>query len=120
MKGLHAIWAALAPAYSTLVAAQTSCRNVLAPAYKPPVVAAGWQAQIVASGMQKPRTLEFDHAGGLLVLDAGRGVFRLTFKDNGGTCLEVDQSTVVIKNAAVGFCFHPRGKHKELHISSAS
>jgi len=117
MKGLHTVLATAAVC-STLAVAQTSCRNVLAPAYKPPVVAAGWQAQIVASGMQKPRTLEFDRAGGLLVLDAGRGVFRLTFKDNGGTCLEVDQSTVVINNTAVGFR-SIRGGNKELHISSA-
>ncbi|KAL8297772.1 hypothetical protein RB597_007178 [Gaeumannomyces tritici] len=100
MKGTFGASAMAVAMCSTLAAAQTSCRNVLAPAYKPPVVAAGWQAQIVASGMQKPRTLEFDSAGGLLVLDAGRGVFRLTFKDNGGTCLEVDQTTVVVNNTA--------------------
>ncbi|KAL8382055.1 hypothetical protein RB595_006032 [Gaeumannomyces hyphopodioides] len=101
MKGALGTSAMAVAMCSTLAIAQTSCRNVLAPAYKPPVVAAGWQAQIVASGMQKPRTLEFDSAGGLLVLDAGRGVFRLTFKDNGGTCLEVDQTTMVVNNTAL-------------------
>ncbi|KAL8408489.1 hypothetical protein RB594_007069 [Gaeumannomyces avenae] len=119
MKGTFGTSAMAVAMCSTLAAAQTSCRNVLAPAYKPPVVAAGWQAQIVASGMQKPRTLEFDSAGGLLVLDAGRGVFRLTFKDNGGTCLEVDQTTVVVNSTALNHGMALSTDGRTLYASTA-
>jgi len=82
--------------------AQTRCSSVLVPAYTPPAVAAGWSAQLVANNLTTPRSLSFDSTGALLVVERGKGVSRIVFKDNGGTCLEVAQHDVIISNPQVG------------------
>lgn len=59
--------------------------------------------QLVATGLTKPRSIEFDTNGNLLVVQQGVGVSNIAFKDNGGTCLEVDTTADVIKNTAVSW-----------------
>ncbi len=81
----------------------TACATVLAPSYSPPVVADGWKAQLVATGLTRPRGIKFDINNGLLVVEAGVGLTRLTFTDNGGTCLSVKSSTSVIADKEVSF-----------------
>jgi glucose/arabinose dehydrogenase len=82
-------------------AAAATCSNVLTPSYQTPVVAAGWQAQLITSGLKKPRSIAWDSAGGLLVLDSGNGIVRYTFTDNGDTCLEVASQNVIVDSAKV-------------------
>lgn len=89
-----------------LCAAQTDCKKVIVPNYQAPRVAPGWQAQVVASGLKKPRSIEFDREGGLLVVDAGAGVFRLVFEDHGGTCLEEKERVLLVNNTAVSCKIH--------------
>jgi glucose/arabinose dehydrogenase len=91
--GLHAVAAA----------AQTQCSNILVPAYSPPVVASGWQAQLVAGGLTKPRSIAFDSTGALLVLESGKGISRHRFTDNGGTCLASNHSHMLVDLTTVGF-----------------
>lgn len=79
----------------------TACSTVLAPAYMPPTVSSGWTAQLVANGFTKPRTLAFDSSGALLILDSGVGVKRLTFADNGGSCLIPDTPVLVVNATSV-------------------
>jgi opacity protein-like surface antigen len=87
---------------STGALAQTACSSVLTPAYSPlPAVASGWQAQLVAGGLKKPRSIQFDSTGALLVVDSGTGVLRYTFTDNGGTCLQVDKQELLVNQTAV-------------------
>ncbi len=74
---------------------------MLVPTYSPPSVAAGWTAQLVANGLLKPRSLLLDGSGALLVVERGRGVSRITFTDNGGTCMQVADKTVVVNEADV-------------------
>ncbi len=80
------------------VQAASGCSTVLVPTYSPPSVASGWQAQLVASGLRKPRSIQFDSTGALLIIESGKGVTRNTFKDNGGTCLVLEKSTLLINN----------------------
>jgi glucose/arabinose dehydrogenase len=88
------------------------CANVLTPAYSPlPAVASGWQSQLVAGGLKKPRSIEFDSAGNLLVLDSGKGVVRLTFNDGGATCLQVNQQQLLVNQTTVSPPCH-------LHLAS--
>jgi glucose/arabinose dehydrogenase len=89
------------------VVAQSACSTVLVPTYTPPSVAPGWAAQLVVSGLQTPRSLLFDSAGALLVVERGKGVSRITFKDHGGTCLEVDKHDVIIPLASVSSANSP-------------
>ncbi|CAK7214391.1 hypothetical protein SBRCBS47491_002127 [Sporothrix bragantina] len=79
----------------------STCPTILMPSYDLPVVGNGWTAQLIASGLTSPRRLLFDSNGSLLVVEAGKGVTRLTLTDYGGTCLVVANKTTVIANTAL-------------------
>lgn len=81
--------------------ALAKCENVIVPSYQSPTLASGWQGQLVANGFKKPRTLHFDTEGNLIILDAGVGVRRVKFTDNGDTCLEVAENKLLIDNKDV-------------------
>lgn len=84
--------------FAAAAAAQgTKCSHVLVPTYAHPVVARGWQAQLVAGGLTKPRSIAFDSSGSLLVVESGKGISRHSFIDHGGTCLETDHSHMVVE-----------------------
>lgn len=56
---------------------------------------------LVATGLTKPRSLQFDSAGNLLVVQAGSGIVNLALQDNGGTCLSVKSRKNVVQNGGV-------------------
>lgn len=56
---------------------------------------------LVATGLTKPRSIQFDDNGNLLVVQQGKGIVALDFQDDGGTCLSAKSSTNVVDNAAV-------------------
>ena len=87
--------------YTAAAVAQTACSSILVPAYSAPVVASGWQAQLVVGGLTKPRSIAFDSTGALLVVESGKGISRHRFTDNGGTCLSANHSHMLIELAAV-------------------
>ncbi|KAL1842252.1 hypothetical protein VTJ49DRAFT_5730 [Mycothermus thermophilus] len=97
--------AALLLSYPGVTNAQTPspspCPNTLTPPYAPPVVAKGWKAQLVATGLTRPRSIKVDDEGNLLVIESNVGLTRLTFNDYGGTCLVVSEKKTVI--AETGF-----------------
>ncbi|KAK1759859.1 soluble quino protein glucose/sorbosone dehydrogenase [Echria macrotheca] len=80
---------------ATAVAA-AGCGKVLVPSYTVPAVNSAWQAQLVAGGLTKPRSLMFDASGALLVVESGKGITRHKIVDNGGTCVSISESTVLI------------------------
>jgi glucose/arabinose dehydrogenase len=85
-------------------AAAQSCSQVLVPSKAKPVVAQGWQAQLVAGGLTKPRSLVFDSTGALLIVESGKGISRHRFTDNGGTCLHSNHSHMLVEMTGVS---HP-------------
>ena len=89
--------------YAVTAAGQTQCPSVLVPSYSAPIVASGWQAQLVAGGLTKPRSLVFDNTGALLVVESGKGISRHSFTDHGGTCLVPDHAHMVVEMTTVGF-----------------
>lgn len=101
MKTTGIAKAAVAAGLFGTALAQSACSTVLIPTYSAPAVAPGWQAQLVTTGLKKPRSVQWDNAGGLLVLDSGNGVVRYTFKDGGDTCLQVDKQAVIVKQEKV-------------------
>ncbi|KAK3315869.1 soluble quino protein glucose/sorbosone dehydrogenase [Apodospora peruviana] len=122
MKTNRAARTALAAAglsVSTVVAQGTACSSILVPTYSPPSVASGWQAQLVVGGLTKPRSIEFDTAGGLLVVESGKGVTRHTFIDNGGTCLTADQSVLLINDTTLNHGLALSEDGKTIYASSA-
>lgn len=72
------------------------CPSILTPAYNAPLVAPGWTAQLVVTGLSTPRSILFDDAGALLVVESGTGIQRITFDDYGDTCLVVRTSDQVV------------------------
>jgi glucose/arabinose dehydrogenase len=78
-----------------------ACATVLTPSYSPPVVAQGWKAQLVATGLSNPRSIKLDSNGALLVLESRKGLTHWTFTDNGGTCLSVKSNATLIEDTEV-------------------
>ena len=88
------------------VLAQSSCSTTLKPSNAvQPTAASGFRAQLVVNGLSKPRSLQFDSAGNLLVVEQGLGngsITAIQINDNGATCLEVARKSTVIANHGVG------------------
>jgi len=95
---ITAFWTARAWAQSTT---SSSACPTPSPSYPAPVVASGWQAQLVATGLSSPRSILFDTNGHLLVVQAGYGVVNLELADHGGTCVSVAHKTYVINSTDV-------------------
>lgn len=79
-----------------------SCSTTLTPTNSiKPSVASGYRAALVATGLTKPRSIEFDSAGNLLVVQAGAGIESLQLQDDGGTCVSVASMKTVVQASAV-------------------
>lgn len=83
------------------VAAQDECSNSLEVSYPAPVAADGWSYRLVANNFTRPRGLLFDADGNLLLIDAGVGLVHLTLRDDGGSCLSVEETTTLVENENV-------------------
>ena len=70
-------------------------------------IASGYQAAVVATGVAKARTLQFDSAGNLLVLQGDIGVSSFQLDDHGGTCVGIKSRKNVIQNKEASFGYHP-------------
>lgn len=82
----------------------SSCPNTLAVSYPAPVASKGWAYRLAAKGFKKPRSIAFDDNGGLLVVDAGVGVYRLTIdQDKGETCVVMSSPKTLINSTEVRF-----------------
>ncbi len=73
----------------------------LKPSYPAPVLTDGWQAQLVAEGLESPRSVLFDSSGNLLVVQQGAGIVHLQFDDGGSTCLDVSRTTYLVNSTSV-------------------
>ncbi|KAK4237813.1 L-sorbosone dehydrogenase [Achaetomium macrosporum] len=104
--------------HAVAAVAQTTCSSVLVPSYSPPVVASGWQAQLVAGGLTKPRTIAFDSTGALLVLESGKGISRHSFTDNGGTCLAPDHAHMIVELTSLNHGLAISNDGKTIYASS--
>ena len=81
-----------------------SCSATLTPTNSiKPSLASGYSMALVATGLVKPRSIQFDSAGTLLVVEQGAGLTALTLQDNGGVCLSVKSSKKVVQNTGVSF-----------------
>lgn len=56
---------------------------------------------LVATGLTKPRSIAFDAAGNLMVVESGSGITNLVLQDDGGTCITVKDRKVVVDNGAL-------------------
>ncbi|EHK25005.1 uncharacterized protein TRIVIDRAFT_190204 [Trichoderma virens Gv29-8] len=98
--------------------AQT-CSNTLNVTYPAPVAASGWEFRLVANGLERPRGIAFDDAGGLLVVESGVGLTHLTLNDEGGTCLTVKSNKTLIANQNLNHGLALSGSGKTVYVSTA-
>lgn len=75
-----------------------------------PVAASGYHFSVVANGLTKPRSIQFDDAGNLLVLQVGKGIVSLQLDDAGGVCVWAPSKQTVVSNTAVSFPMNDDGK----------
>ena len=82
-------------------------------------MASGYQAALVATGLTKPRSIQFDGSGNLLVVQAGSGIESLQLQDNGGTCVSVKSKKTVVSSSGVSKLnlYYPLGACTELAMS---
>ena len=84
----------------------SSCPTTLTPTNSIKLsIATGYRAALVATGLTHPRSIEFDSAGNLLVVQAGAGIESLQLQDNGGTCVSLKSKKTVVQASAVGRVF---------------
>ncbi|KAL2144268.1 hypothetical protein VTI28DRAFT_9405 [Corynascus sepedonium] len=102
---------------TTTAPAPSACATLM-PAYSPPVVAKGWKAQLIATGLTRPRSIKFDSNGGLLVVEQGVGLTHLTLDDSGGTCVSVKSNVSVIADAKLNHGLELSEDGKTLYVSS--
>ncbi|KAK4222040.1 soluble quino protein glucose/sorbosone dehydrogenase [Podospora fimiseda] len=107
--------------YTAVAVAQNTnpCSNIIVPKNAAPVVAPGWQAQLVAGGLTKPRSIQFDSTGALLVVESGKGISRHRFSDNGGTCLSANHSHIIVEETKLNHGLALSTDGKTLYASSS-
>jgi len=90
-------------ALSALSAAQstTSCAAPSPSGSIRPSVASGYRVQVVASGLSRPRGIQLDNAGNLLVVQSGLGVITAHTLNEANGCVTVGSTTNVTSNLAV-------------------
>ncbi|KFX93459.1 hypothetical protein V495_03050 [Pseudogymnoascus sp. VKM F-4514 (FW-929)] len=112
--------------YSALVAALAhiltvsaqDCPGALVPSYAQPVFADGWTGNLIAKGLTRPRGMQLDSKGNLLVVQQGVGIVHLQFTDGGGTCLTVAKQTTIITDNSLNHGIGLSEDGKTLYASS--
>ena len=87
------------------------------PAYPAPSLAAGFNAQLVATNLTKPRGIMFDTAGRLLVVQSGYGLTSLQLSDGDGGCVSVNTRHDIILDSSVGMPSSTTACNKKRHKS---
>ena len=87
---------------SALAQSSSSCSSTLTPTHSiKPSIASGYRAALVATGLTDPRSIEFDSAGNLLVVQAGAGIESLQLQDDGGACVSVKSQRTLVQASVV-------------------
>ncbi|KAM4063123.1 Glucose/sorbosone dehydrogenase [Hirsutella rhossiliensis] len=117
-----ALAALIAAAPSSAQSSSDGCPNTLRVVdYAAPVAAPGWAYRLAARGLRRPRSLAFDAAGGLLVVDVGAGVLRLAVEqDRGATCVVLGEARTVVNSTQLTHGLALSTDGKTLYASSAS
>lgn len=83
-----------------------ACPSSIAPAHGVPSVAPGFRVQVVANNLRDPRGIQFDSAGGLLVVEQGHGISRLSLSGNGACVRQTGNIQRVVEDNEVRSCYY--------------
>lgn len=93
-------------------ASAQSLRNTwTSPPATGPVIAEGWRYNLVANGLNRPRSMVMDSLGNILILEQGRGITHLEYlnktqeangdEEDQGPCTVHDSATVLVEDSTV-------------------
>ncbi|KAI6375390.1 hypothetical protein MCOR25_002958 [Pyricularia grisea] len=108
--------------HANAVSAQNNsgaCSTVLEPANGKPVFGGGWVGQLAANNLNSPRGIILDKNGNLLVVERSRGIRRITWKDDGGVCVNVDKSESLVQMSELNHGIELSEDGKTLYASTA-
>lgn len=80
---------AIAHTASAQPTASSACSSTIAPQNAAPSVAPGFLVEVVANNLTRPRSIQFDSEGALLVVEQTQGVRRLRLSGD-GSCVRQD------------------------------
>jgi len=100
------------------VSAQSVTCN-LEPEYATPVMADGWESRLIVNGLNRPRSILFDTAGALLVVEQRTGITHLRLADGNGTCLSVQEETSLVQDSELNHGLALSNDGRTLYASTA-
>lgn len=74
---------------SAQTSALSACSSIIAPQNAAPSVAPGFRVEVVANGLTRPRSIQFDSEDALLVVEQGQGIRRIRLSGD-GSCVRQD------------------------------
>lgn len=81
--------ASIALTASAQSTASSACSSTIAPQNAAPSVAPGFRVEVVANNLTRPRSIQFDSEGALLVVEQSLGVRRISLTGD-GSCVRQD------------------------------
>lgn len=81
--------------------ASGACSSTIAPQNAAPSVAPGFRVEVVANDLTRPRSLQFDSEGALLVVEQSQGVRRIRLTGDGSCVRQDGEAQTVVENTAV-------------------
>jgi glucose/arabinose dehydrogenase len=92
--------AALAATAHLITGASAACATTIKPTAVP-VVADGYEVQVVATNLTTPRGIVFDTKGQMIVVEQVTGMRVLKLTDNGGACVTTSEYVTLIVDDSV-------------------
>ncbi|KAF1930807.1 soluble quino protein glucose dehydrogenase [Didymella exigua CBS 183.55] len=100
--------------------ALSACSSTIAPQNAAPSVAPGFRVEVVANNLTRPRSIQFDSEGALLVVEQSQGVRRIRLSGD-GICVRQDgEAQNVTDNTSLNHGLALSENGRTLYASSAS
>lgn len=81
--------------------APSACASTIAPQNAAPSVAPGFRVEVVANNLTRPRSIQFDSEGALLVVEQSQGVRRIRLSGDGSCVRQNGDVQNVTDNTSV-------------------
>ncbi|KAF2632260.1 soluble quino protein glucose dehydrogenase [Macroventuria anomochaeta] len=110
----------IAYAASAQSTAPSACSSTIAPQNAAPSVAPGFRVEVVANNLTRPRSIQFDSEGALLVVEQTQGVRRIRLTGNGSCVRQEGGIQNVTDNTNLNHGLALSEDSRTLYASSAS
>ncbi|KAJ4380843.1 hypothetical protein N0V86_004205 [Didymella sp. IMI 355093] len=100
--------------------ASSACSSTIAPQNAAPSVAPGFRVEVVANNLTRPRSIQFDSEGALLVVEQSQGVRRIRLSGDGSCVRQDGDVQKVTDNTSLNHGLALSEDGRTLYASSAS